>query len=282
MAREEPVNELTVKTLLETGTMTVRDVGCSGGCKHRSPDECADTTHLVFLYRGIFKRHVGTGDTVATTGQLVFFNAGQDYAISHPVGGGDACLSVAIAPEFLHELAPPDQVGGGGEAIFHRQARGIDPQAQLLVALLRHGLSRGAFEMLEAEMLVLALIRRSLGERTSHVRSTTYGRSKLVDRTKLLLADAPTRRWTLASMAAEVGVSPIYLTQSFTATEGISPYRYQLRLRLAQALVALEDCRDITALALDLGFSSHSHFTAAFSQHFGRSPIAFQRAARTR
>lgn len=282
MARQEPVNDLTAKTLLETGTMTVRDVGCSGCCKHRSPDECADATHLVFPYRGIFKRHVGTGDTVATTGQLVFFNAGQDYAISHPVSGGDACLSVAIAPELLHELTPPDQFGGGGEAIFHRQARGIDPQAQLLVALLRHGLSRGAFETLEAETLALALIRRSLGERTSRVRAATYGRGKLVDRTKLLFAAAPERRWTLASIAAEVGVSPVYLTQSFAATEGVSLYRYQLRLRLAQALVALEECRDITALALDLGFSSHSHFTAAFRQHFGRSPTAFQRAARTR
>jgi AraC-like DNA-binding protein len=37
---------------------------------------------------------------------------------------------------------------------------------------------------------------------------------------------------------------------------------------------------DLTRIALDLGFSSHSHFTAAFRRHFGLTPSAF--AARQR
>ena len=35
----------------------------------------------------------------------------------------------------------------------------------------------------------------------------------------------------------------------------------------------------MSALALDLGFSSHSHFAAAFKQAYGRSPSAFQQSA---
>ena len=83
----------------------------------------------------------------------------------------------------------------------------------------------------------------------------------------------------LAEIAADVGVSPVYLTQVFQQVEGLPLYRYQLRLRLARALDLLGDYLDLTDLALDLGFSSHSHFSAAFKQTYGQTPLKFQRSA---
>ena len=56
-------------------------------------------------------------------------------------------------------------------------------------------------------------------------------------------------------------------------------YRYQLRLRLARALDLLGRYDDLTMLGLDLGFSSHSHFSAAFKQTYGLTPAEFQRSA---
>ena len=47
----------------------------------------------------------------------------------------------------------------------------------------------------------------------------------------------------------------------------------------SRALDLVADCEDVSALALDLGFSSHSHFTAAFRQAYGRTPTGFRRAA---
>lgn len=282
MTDAEDADELTVRLLLETSTLAVRDVQCSGRCRHKSLSECASSTQLIFPYRGAFMRHVGRAEAVAEVNQLVFFNDGEEYAISHPVNGGDACLSIALDQDLLRELAPADQLDSGQSVFFRQARRGIDPRAQALVALLRHGLSRGAIETLEAETLALTLIRRSLGERTSHAKVTTYGRAKLVDRTKILLASDPGRRWTLAAIAREVGVSPVYLTQVFAQAEGVPLYRYQLRLRLAQALDLLGTYDDLMMLALDLGFSSHSHFTAAFRQTYGCSPAAFQRSVSLR
>ena len=278
----DPTNTLQVRTLLATETIAVRDVRCDGACGHRSPSECATATQLVFPYRGTFQRHVGRTATVAEASQMVFFNADEEYCVSHPVGGGDACLSIAPDPALLLELASVDQLDSRPRATFNRPAHGIDPRAQALVALLRHSLGQGTIETLEAETLALTLIRRSLGERTSHVRATTYGRARLVDRTKLLLAADPGRRWALAEIAAEMGVSPVYLTQVFKQVEGVPLYRYQLRLRLSRALDLLPRCTDLTGLALDLGFSSHSHFTAAFRGQFGRSPSALMHAAGAR
>jgi AraC-like DNA-binding protein len=52
-----------------------------------------------------------------------------------------------------------------------------------------------------------------------------------------------------------------------------------LRLRLARALDLLARHDDLTTLSLDLGFSSHSHFSAAFRQAYGRSPSEFRQSA---
>lgn len=276
------MSELSVRLLMKTRMATIRDVACSGTCRHRSDEECVGRTHLVFPYRGVYVRHVGRDDAVAEANQVLFFNAGEGYRVSHPVAGGDACLVLELDQPWWRELVPKEQVRGGAELAFRRQRLRIDPRAQALVALLRHGLERGAAEALEAETLALTLLRRAVGERTAHAPSASAGRRKLVDRAKLVLGSDPARRWTLAEIAAEVGVSPVYLTQVFSQVEAIPLYRYQLRLRLARALDLLGEYDDLTALGADLGFSSHSHFSAAFRQAYGRTPAEFQRAVRVR
>jgi AraC family transcriptional regulator len=80
-------------------------------------------------------------------------------------------------------------------------------------------------------------------------------------------------------VAAEVGGSPVYLTQVFQQVEGVPLYRYQMNLRLARALHLIGQYDDLSALGLDLGFSSHSHFSAAFQRIYGRTPSEFRRSA---
>jgi len=270
-------DELSIKRLLETRTVALRDVVCKGDCRHKSPEECAQSTYFVFPYRGAYVRHLGSDDAVAEPNQVLFFNKDESYRVSHPVSGGDACLSLWVDEPVLSELVPKDYVRGAGALAFRGQRVRIDARAQALVALLRHGLQRGVIvEPLEGETLLLTLVRRALGERTSHVAKATAARQKLVDRAKLVLTSDLGRRWTLGEIAAEVGVSPVYLTQVFQQVEGMPLYRYQLRLRLARALDVLPRYDDLTTLSLDLGFSSHSHFSSAFRQTYGRTPKEFQ------
>jgi AraC-like DNA-binding protein len=276
------MTEFATQHLLDTNTAQIRDVVCHGECRHKSAAECAGATHLVFPYRGVYVRHVGRADAVAEANQVVFFNRDEEYSVSHPVEGGDASLSITIAEPLLRELAPKDQISEGDALAFRRQRLRIDPRAQVLVALLRHSLRKGAAETLEAEALTLTLVRRALGERTTHAAGASHGRQKLVDRAKVVLSSDLARRWTLAEIADEVGVSPVYLTQVFQQVEAVPLYRYQLRLRLARALDLLGQYEDLTMLGLDLGFSSHSHFTASFRQAYGRTPAEFQRSAHLR
>lgn len=276
------MSELSIQQLLKSSTVALRDVVCCGAHRHKSAEECSQATNLVFPYRGVYVRHLGRNEAVAEANQVLFFNAGESYCVSHPVAGGDACLSVAIDEPLLRELVPREHTREAGALAFKEQRRRIDARAQALVALLRHSLIHRSAETLEAETLTFTLVRRALNERTSQTARSTPGRQKLVNRTKLALSSDVARRWTLAQIAAEVGVSPVYLTQVFQQVEGVPLYRYQLRLRLARALDLLSGCEDLSALSMDLGFSSHSHFSSAFRQAYGRTPAEFQRAANLR
>jgi AraC family transcriptional regulator len=274
--------DLDAHPLLITNTVAVWDVRCLGTCRHESTEECAAQTRLVFPYRGIYVRHVGRAATVAEANQIVFFNEDEPYRVSHPVAGGDSNLSVGINTEALLELTPAGYLHDENKATFNRPCLRVDARTQALMALLRHRLDRGAIETLEAETLTLTLVRRAMGERNSHAAGSTFGCQKLVDRAKLVLSSDLGRRWTLAEIASPVGVSPVYLTQVFQRVEGLPLYRYQLQLRLSRALDLLgEDC-SLTDLALDLGFSSYSHFSSAFKQAYGQTPLEFQHSAHVR
>ncbi len=275
----ESVPEFGLQTLLGSPTVTIRDGYCRGICRHLSGEEFAPVTELMFPYRGVYVHHLGQDQAVAEANQVLFFNAGDGYRVSHPVPGGDASLSLAISEPQMLEMAPSALLREGATLGFRPQCLRIDARAQALVALLRHSLLQNIIEPLEAESLALTLVQRVLGPRTTHAAGASAGKRRLVDRAKLVLTSNLTRRWTLAEIAAEVRCSPVYLTQVFQQVEGMPLYRYQLRLRLARALDLLAQYDDLTSLSLDLGFSSHSHFSAAFRDAYGRSPSEFKLSA---
>jgi AraC family transcriptional regulator len=268
-----------VQSLLDTSTVAVRDVRCPGRFRHQDAEEAATATQLVFPYRGVYVRHLGRDEAVAEANQVLFFNAHDAYRVSHPVSGGDSSLALVISEPVLRDLAPRGVLRDRAPLAFGPQRLRIDVRAQVLVALLRHSLRESIAEALEAESLALTLVQRALGPQTTHGAGASFGRQRLVDRVKLVLASDLARRWTLAEIAAEVRGSPVYLTQVFRQVEGLPLYRYQLRLRLARALDLLGQYDDLTALGMDLGFSSHSHFSAAFRAAYGRSPTEFRRLA---
>src|SRR5207237_5468250 len=264
--------------LLTADAMEVGDAVCEGICRHKSTEECVAAAHLVCPYRDAYVQHVGRAEAVAEPNQIVFINEDEAYRVSHPVEGGDASLSIRLDTPTLLELVSADYLQVKGRPAFNRTHLHLDTHVQMLTTLVRHRLSRGVIETLEAESLTLELLRRVLSGCSSRAAAGSIGRRKLVDRAKLVLASDLGRRWTLAAVAADVGVSPVYLTQVFQQVEGLPLYRYQLHLRLARALDLLGTYEDLSALSLDLGFSSHSHFSAAFQRTYGRTPSEFRRS----
>src|SRR5262249_41248033 len=109
-------------------------------------------------------------------------------------------------------------------------------------------------------------------------RGTDHDHVERVEAAKTYLATRLGDRVTLDEVARAVHLSPFHFARVFQARAGLPVHRYLTRLRLRAALDRLIDgARDLTALALELGFSSHSHFTDAFRTEFGRAPSEVRR-----
>jgi AraC-like DNA-binding protein len=94
------------------------------------------------------------------------------------------------------------------------------------------------------------------------------------------LASCPSASPSLATVARAVNSSPFHLSRVFRHEVGMSIHKYLVRLRLALALEWLaDDTTGLSAVALGLGFASHSHFTTVFRRTFDLSPSAFRRTA---
>ena len=208
----------------------------------------------------------------------MFFAADTPYRIGFPGGIGDR----AITLRFAEELAPERFVRGDGEIL---KSQGLLPaSAMMLRNLLWTRLERADADEFEAETLGLDLLDMSLKSVRSGnpaVRSAAQARrSRALERVKEAVALAPSHRWNVAKLAEIANLSPFHLCHVFRDTVGTSIYDYVLHERLAHTLDAVLDCGDdLTAIALDAGFASHSHFTARFRSFFGCTPAALRRIA---
>ena len=92
------------------------------------------------------------------------------------------------------------------------------------------------------------------------------------------------RAWTVAQMAALVGVSDAHLRRLFARAMGASPLQVLCDLRLQAAARLLEDPSiRVKEIQARVGFADASHFSRDFRCRFGVSPIEYrmQRAGST-
>lgn len=83
----------------------------------------------------------------------------------------------------------------------------------------------------------------------------------------------------LSVLAGLVGLSPFHFARAFKHSFGIPPHRYHMTRRIEQAKMLLAKTSvTVTEIALHVGFSETSSFTAAFRKLTGRSPTEFRRS----
>jgi len=77
----------------------------------------------------------------------------------------------------------------------------------------------------------------------------------------------------LEHLAAEVAMGLSKFKQMFPKVCGVPPYTYLRRIRLERAMKLLaQNGLSVTEAALEVGYSSLSHFTKAFTAHYGIKP----------
>lgn len=234
---------------------------------------------VVFPRTGVWICHEGSRPFVADPNVATVYNCGQRYTRAPLCRDGDRGDWFAVSPELAVELA-----GGAGAGTDDVAARpfGVEylPVSATLYAMQRRvvELVEHGADALQIEELALAVLGEALraarAGRPIRRESTTAHR-ELAMRIRAELADRLAEPLDLATLAERLGASPWHLCRVFKEQTGTTIHAWRQDLRLRAALEHLAPAsHGISTLAHELGFSSHSHFTAAFRRRFGFPPSA--------
>jgi len=122
--------------------------------------------------------------------------------------------------------------------------------------------------------LLQRVLHRAARERASLAAGTRARHAELVEAATMFLSVHFAQPITLGDIASRLGVSVFHLCRVFHRATGatLHEYRHQLRLRWSREHMLSTTPGALVQCALDAGFSSHSHWGAAFRVTFGVTP----------
>lgn len=150
---------------------------------------------------------------------------------------------------------------------------------QLIALLLRPQCDEGACQLrckgIVLQLMADFLVKPCCGNESSCDRQKCLAQERVRGVVAILqrdLADPP----TLEAIGHEVGCSPYYLSRTFSREMGmtIPQCLRTLRMRYAAELLKSGRC-NVTEAAMEVGYSSLSHFSQAFCQAVGCCPAAY-------
>lgn len=252
----------------------------------------AENHCFVFPRTSVRIQHAGRQPFVAGPNVVTFYNRDQVYVRERVTREGDACEWFAVNPSLLLDAVRSHDPSAADRpdrpfAFTHGPS---DPRTYLLQRLLvRHLTAADPVDPLLVEETAVRLLDRVLAnavrahEPGGPAKGSPVRSFDPVEAAKGILVERYREPLSLEEIAQRTGVSVFHLCRLFRRRTGSSLHVWQTQLRLREALErAVAPGEDLTALALDLGYSSHSHFTAAFRQAFGVPPSELRQTATAR
>lgn len=248
-----------------------------------TPQVHSPQPQILITLHGCFLWHVGAARHFVDTNRCVIIHAGEASQDSHPTDSGDVeALLISPDRQVLEDLLRWDGYATQDSGELRAHTLFASPALQLathaFVTVARDPLRR---DSLLIEETLLTLLRRLARPHaawragSSHRGRVSHRVHRMVRTVKERL-QAVDRRASLSEIARGVNVTAAHLTDVFRRIEGVPLADYHRRIRLARALHELPGARDLATLALDLGFSSHGHFSAAFKALYGITPSQFR------
>lgn len=172
-------------------------------------------------------------------------------------GSQDAALLVSLLPQQIHVRGEPRLVTL--VQLLGDEAREARAGRELVLGRL-------------VEVLLIEALRSSTGATASPGLLRGLADARL-SRSIRQMHQHPSRAWTVEQLAREAALSRSAYFERFTRAVGIPPMEYLLswRMALAKKLLAARE-RGIAEVAEQVGYSSASTFSTAFSRHVGLPP----------
>lgn len=263
-------------TILSTGSLTVVDFRCEARPAD-APFVERHTSHSVsFVRAGTFGLRAAAGALELAPGAVMVGHPGDEYVCTHDHARGDECLSFQLSPELVEAI-------GDRASVWRTGA--VPPLAELMVlGELAQAAADGASDV-GVDEAGIAFAARFVDVVAGRDRRAPEPRAR--DRRRAVQAalwlDAHAHEPVDLDAAARAHeLSPFHFLRLFARVLGVTPHQYVLRCRLRRAarLLADDETRAVTDIALDAGFQDLSNFVRTFHRAAGVSPRGFRKAAK--
>ena len=275
-----------------------------------------DAQHLVIYHLvvdGAARAQLADGPSIAlSAGDIVVFPHGNPHYLSAGNGAGDVESARVLEKIVTRDLSPMQSGGGGATTKFVCGYLSLDPLLcgpileslppmltvnvrtdasghwleQSILHLVNEAASdrAGSDAMLAklSEALFVDTLRRYVASLPGQTTGWLAGaRDAVVGKSLALLHRRASHAWTIAELAAEVGVSRSALVARFTKYLSDSPMSYLTGWRLRIAAQALTSSpKSVADIAAAVGYESEAAFNRAFKRQFGVPPARFRRQSR--
>ena len=267
----QPTYRETRRRFFDHAAVRIEGAAARAGRNCRTPAALTPQLQIVLTLRGAFVYERDSSHSLLTANQALFIAPGD---VSRDRFVDDNPLDYMLVTPHLDAVGEwvGEQAAAEMRKMRDTHVAGASARLQHAASALWNLHQRASHDDVEESAIsLLSLLFSSPAPRGRAGR----GQSSLIGAAKELIGAGRDRR-SLTAIAAQLHVSPAYLTDLFRRHEGVSIARYQRRLRLSRALIELPHTADIAALALELGFSSHAHFSTAFRATYGETPSRYR------
>jgi AraC-like DNA-binding protein len=285
MRQPDDSGERPSRLLFESALVRIGSFRCPIG--HPSFPDSGPTQTFCFVFprTAVWIEHAGSKPFVADANVIPLYNRAHPYRRRAISPHGDRTDWFGVVPELLREaLACHDPAAANEPDVPFRF--GFGPSTPRLYAWQRavfEVVARGRpddwFVEESVAGILSAVLRGLYGDASVRLASPRRQR-EVVEDARARLALTYSSNESLSQLAAAAGVSVFHLCRIFRRLAGTTLHRYRSQLRMHDALERLCDPgADILSVAMQLGYSGHSHFTAAFRSAFGCSPSEWRGAS---
>jgi AraC family transcriptional regulator len=271
-----------VETLLfQSDLVKVGTFECAADDPCFRVSETLDNDVFVLPRKPVWIRRNGDEYQFVEPGAILMHRAGSRLERRRTSSSGERTYWFGVHPDSFvdalerYDLSTEDM---GGALI-------ADLQFHHRLAVLLKQIECDPWDRLAVEEDVLSLYFEICERRADQVRKlipargvTAERQRRLVGRARAFLDAHLAENVGLETVARDAGSSLYHLCRVFREQTGLTMHAYRTRQRLGHALDRLVNgsSTDLTDLALDLGFSSHSHLSRTFQKQMGVPPSAIR------